>query len=74
MLHNLLQSIVQSMMKLGGIRSEKEAANFLLDKIGDPYISRYVHHISTLANTRKQKTFAIVPDMHTVNFLLGGSR
>ena len=35
-LHNKLQSMVQSMMKLGIIHLEKEAANFLLGKVGDP--------------------------------------
>lgn len=32
--HNLLQCLGMAMMKLGGISSEKEAVNFLLDKVG----------------------------------------
>ena len=31
------------MMKLEDIYAEKEAAKFLLDKVGDPYIARYVN-------------------------------
>ena len=31
-LHNQLQSLLQAMMKLGGIKSEKEALNFLLNR------------------------------------------
>ena len=40
-LHNNLQSIIQVIMKLGGVYSEKEAVNFLLDKVGDPHITAY---------------------------------
>ena len=65
--HNLLQSILQTMMKLGGISSEKEAANFLLDKIGEPYITRYVNHISDYPNARRAP-WSIVPDIHAHNF------
>jgi len=32
--HNKLQSILQAMMKLGGIHAEKEAVNFIMDKVG----------------------------------------
>jgi hypothetical protein len=38
-LHNKLQSITQAMMKLGGIHSTAEVVNFLVDKIGHPYIT-----------------------------------
>ena len=47
-LHNKLQSILQAMMKLGGVLSEKEAVNYMLDKVGDPcIITAYVNHISS---------------------------
>jgi hypothetical protein len=36
-LHNKLQSIMQAMMKLGGLHSAAEVVNFLVDKIGHPY-------------------------------------
>ena len=44
--HNRMQSLVQSIMKLGGNQSKKEAAKFLLDKVGEPHIMSYVNHVS----------------------------
>ena len=38
-LHNHLQSLIMAMKKLGGISSEEETANFLLDEVGEPYIT-----------------------------------
>ena len=38
-LQNNLQSIIQAMMRVGGIYSEKESTNFLFDKIGEPFIT-----------------------------------
>ena len=49
-LYNKLQAILKSMMKLGGIHAERGAVNFLLDKVGEPYITRYVSHVSTCPN------------------------
>jgi hypothetical protein len=72
-LHNELQSLLQAMMKLGGIYSEKEAVNFLLDKIGEPYITAYVNHVSSHPNARKAQ-HAIVPDLHARNFPVGRQR
>ena len=55
------------MMNFGGISSEKEAANFLLlDKIGEPYITRYVNHFSSYPNARRAP-YLIVPDIHAHN-------
>ena len=60
------------MIKLGGIHSEKEAVNFLLDKVGDPYITSYVNHVSISShpNARKAPHY-IVPDIHARNFSVG---
>ena len=66
MLHNQLQSLLQSMMKLGGILPEKEAVNILLDKVCDPYITAYVNHVSSHPNSRNAP-YLIVPDLHTRN-------
>lgn len=41
-----------AMMKLGGISSEKEAVNFLIDKVGEPYITSYVNHVSAVPDAR----------------------
>ena len=69
-LHNQLQSLLQAMMKLGGIQSEKEAVNFLLDKVGDPHITSYINHVSSHPNSRKAP-HSIVPDIHARNFPAG---
>ena len=54
------------MMKLGGIQSEKEAMNFLLDQVGDPHITSYVNHLSSHPNSRNAP-HSIVPDIHARN-------
>ena len=38
-LHNNLQSIIRVVMRLGEIYSEREVANFLIDNIGEPFIT-----------------------------------
>ena len=55
-------------MKLGGILSEKEAANFLLGKLGNPNITSYVNHVTRKNNGNRRAQHAIVPDIHTMNF------
>ena len=49
-LHNKLQVMMQSMMKLGGIHAEKEAVNFLLGKVGELHITSYVNHVARQPN------------------------
>ena len=34
------------MMKVGGIYAEREAGNFLLGKVDEPWIIQYVNHVS----------------------------
>ena len=70
-LHNQLQSLIQAIMKVGGILSEKEAANFLLGKVGDPHITSYVNHIARSNNGNRRAQHAIVPDIHAMNFPAG---
>ena len=65
-LHNKLQSILHAMLK-------KEAANLILDKIGDPYITAYVTHVSSQQFIRKAPS-SIVPDLHAYNFSIGRQR
>ena len=45
-LHNQIQSLVQSIMKVAAVHSEKEAVNFLLDKVGEPHINAYIEYVS----------------------------
>ncbi|KAL9183104.1 hypothetical protein ACHAXT_004891 [Thalassiosira profunda] len=69
-LHNHIQSIVHSMMKLAGVVSVKEAVNFLLGKVGEPWMSRYIDHIAPFPNARAS-TYGIVPDIHAYNYPAG---
>jgi hypothetical protein len=72
-LHNKLQLITQAMMKLGGIHSAAEVINFLVNKIGHPYITPYVNHVSSHPNAQNAP-HAIVPDIHAFNFPTGGQQ
>ena len=58
------------MMKLSVIHLEKDAANFLLNKVGDPHITWYIYHVSATPNARKVP-HTIVPDIHAQNFPVG---
>ena len=62
-LHNNLQSIVASIMKLCGLLAVKESAKFLIGKVGEPYIGSYINHVSQHPNPKTAK-HAIVPDVH----------
>ncbi|EJK49766.1 hypothetical protein THAOC_31323, partial [Thalassiosira oceanica] len=64
---NMLQALLQSMMKLGGISSKKEAVNFLIGKVQDVHIARYVHHLSGRPSARKSP-HAVVPGIHVYNY------
>ena len=66
-LHNNLQSMVQAMMKVGGIYAEREAGNFLLGKVDEPWITQYVNHVTSHTRARNAP-FAIVPDLHAINY------
>jgi len=51
-------------VKVAGIQSHMEAsANFLNGKIGEPYISNYINHITEHPNPRSA-LHAIIPDIH----------
>lgn len=55
---------------VGGIRSIKEAVNFLQDKVGDPYITRYINHVSGSVTPRRAQG-AIIPDIQAWNYPVG---
>ena len=61
------------MMNMGGIFSEQEVVNSIIDKVRELYITQYVNHISLAANSRRAQ-HAIVPDLHARNFLAGIQR
>ena len=66
-LHNTLQSILQNTRKLAGFLLEKEAINFLFDKVGQPYITNYVSHVPARRNACNA-LHVMVPDLHAYNF------
>ena len=68
--HNLLQLILQSMMKLGGISLQAEAVNFLLGRVGEPHITQYVNHVMSHLSAKKAP-YAFVPDILVHNFPTG---
>ena len=51
------------MMKVAEIHSEKEAVNFLLGKVPDPWMTHYVDHISSSHTSARNSPHAIVPDI-----------
>ena len=61
---------VRTMMKLAGVVSVKEAVNFLLGKVGEPWMGRYIDHIAPFPNARAS-THGIVPDIHAYNYPAG---
>ena len=72
-LHNKLQSVLQAMMKLEGVSSEKEAASLILDKVGDPYITAYATHVPSHTFVRKAP-HSIIPDLHAHKLPTGRQR
>ena len=60
-------------MNMGGIFSEQEVVNFILDKVRELYVRQYVNHVSLTANSRRAQ-HTIVPDLHAHNFLAGIQR
>ena len=53
--------------------TEREAVNFLIDKVGEPHITSYIDHLSSHQYTHNTP-HAIVPDIHNHNFLAGKQR
>ena len=72
-LHNAIQDMMVNIMKVAGIQSHTEAANFLNGKIGELYISNYINHISEHTNQRSAR-HAIIPDIHAYNYPSGRQR
>ena len=60
-------------MKVVGVQSNVEAANFLNNKIGEPYISNYINHVTAHPDHRNAP-HAIIPDIHAYNFPAGRQR
>ena len=69
-LHNNIQAMKRSMMKLGGISSNKDAANFLVGWVSKPHIDGYVTHVTSHPNARNA-LHAIVPNILAHNYLTG---
>jgi hypothetical protein len=61
------------MVKVAGVQAHVEAANFLNDKIGEPYISNYINHVTAHPSYRNAP-HAIIPNIHAFNFPFGRQR
>ena len=69
-IHNKLQDLIWSMMKVAGIHSVKEAVNFLQGKVGNPYMQRYTDH-QTSQEGGRNSPYAIIPDILAINWPAG---
>ena len=49
---------------------EREAVNFIVDKVGEPYITRYINHVSSTPQFHTAR-HAIILDLHARNFPTG---
>ena len=61
-LHDNLESTVQQMMKLVGVSTQRQAANFMLGKVKHPYMTRYLNAMAKSTNRTCAK-FAVIPSM-----------
>ena len=61
------------MAALGGIFMAKEAANFLVGMVADPWMRDYIRHVSQAVRPRNSR-FGIVPDLHALNYPTGRQR
>ena len=59
---------MQDRMKLGGIFSEKEASNFLVDEAGKPNVAAYIEYMVSYPQVQ-QAPLAIGPKLHTFEVL-----
>ena len=58
-------------MKVGRILLEKEAADFLPGKVGDPHNTSYMNHVPRKNSDNRRAQRVIVPDIHAMNFPAG---
>ena len=73
MTHRSLQSITMSLMRVAGIISQDEAVNFLSNKVGSPWIDRYIDHVAQ-SEVPSKAANAVVPDIHAFNYPTGRQR
>jgi hypothetical protein len=55
------------MMKVAGIRAVPEAANYLFDKLPEPFLSKYINHIVQHPN-QQNAPHSIIPDIHAYKY------
>ena len=66
LLHDTLQYLLQSMMRLCGITCQWEAVNFLFGKVPETYITSYSNHLAA-TQARTKSAHVIVPELHATN-------
>jgi len=64
---------MQDMMKLGNIDLVLEPVNFLLGKVGQPFIGYYVNNITSQPGNPRHAQHAVVPDIHATNQVVNDS-
>ena len=69
--HNDLQYLIQDMMRVANIDSVIEPVNFLLGKVGQPYIGDYVNNITSQPGNPRYARHALVPDILATNYPTG---
>ena len=72
--HSSLQHLMQDMMKLGNIDLVLEPVNFLLGKVGQPFIGYYVNDITSQPGNPRHAQHAVVPDIHATNYPTGNQQ
>ena len=67
-------NLSQVIVKLGGMLSAKEAATFLLGKVGEPHTTSHVNKVARQNSGNRRPQHAIVPDIHAMKFTVGKQR
>ena len=58
---------------VAGVSAQRQAANFMLGKVRDPYMTRYINAMAKSTNRTCAK-FAVIPDIHAINYPQGMHR
>ena len=69
--HSSQQHLVQDMMRIAKIDSVLEPVNFLLGKVGEPFIGDYINIITSQPGNPRHARHAVVPDIHATNYPTG---
>jgi len=68
---SILPSRVHVSVDVAKIDSVIEPVNFLLGKVGEPFIGDYVNNITSQSGNPRHARHAVVPDIHATNYPTG---